>query len=183
MRSKLFSVLLILTAVSVPTMARAEFFYITPIIGLEWINQGSASVSKSGVDTSSAKGVGLALGGHAGFALGPLRLGALYQRAFVLDDAGLHFDKLYAEVGIAPRFGFVGLMFTLAGGYAFFGSQTIGIAHGAGGRATAAVDFYMGDHFSLGPEVSFDAAAYFPSGSTAVATYGVTGALRVGIHL
>lgn len=166
------------------TDRQSEIFYLTPIVGAEYVGLGSAALQMDyqGVQTNSSSGVGLAYGAHAGFVLGNFRVGALYQRTQLFRDDDLSVNKLYAEAGIGGRRGPVGLGLTLGGGWAFFNANGLSQRNGAGGRVTFAADFYLGRFFSLGPAVSVDGAAYFAD-ETVYGSWGITGVLRAGLHL
>ncbi len=166
------------------TDRQSEIFYLTPIIGAEYVGIGSAALQSDyqGVNTTRSSGVGLAYGGHAGFVLGGFQVGALFQQTRLFNQDDLNFNKLYVEAGLRGRRGIVGLNLMLAGGWAFFGANGLSQRNGAGARLSFATDLYLNRYFSLGPEVSVDGAAYFAD-ETAYGSWGVTGALRVGVHL
>lgn len=163
---------------------QSELVYIVPMIGAEYVGIASAALQSDymGVDTSRSSSVGLAYGGHAGFVFGPFRLGALFQQTRLFQSDGLNFNKLYLEAGLGGRRGIVGLSVTLAGGWAFFASRSIALRNGGGARLSFAADIYLNRYFSLGPEISVDVAGY-AGAQTVYASWGVTGALRAGLHL
>ena len=162
----------------------SEIVYVVPIVGVEYVGIASAALHADyqGVDTTRTSGVGLAWGGHAGVALGAFRLGALFQQTRVFQTDGLNFNKLYVEAGLGGRQGIVALTLTLAGGWAFFSGNGMSRRDGGGARVAFAADFYIGRFFSLGPELAVDGAGYVAD-QTAYGSWGVTGALRVGLHL
>lgn len=172
------------TAAAQATDRQSEIFYLTPIVGAEYVGIGSAALQSDnlGVNTTEASGVGLAYGAHAGFVLGSFQIGALYQQTRLFNSDDRHFNKLYVEAGLRGRRGIVGLNLMLAGGWAFFGAEGMSQRNGAGARLSFATDLYLNRYFSLGPEVAVDGAAYFAD-ETAYGSWGLTGALRMGLHL
>lgn len=167
----------------------ADIFYATPMSGTEYLALGSLQASLLGVSVASTDGFGFMFGGHGGFRIGPLSLGALYQRTqmFKPDLPGLNFNKLYGEVGINVQSGIVIVVLALAGGYAFYSAQLLEQQNGFGGRIGVAVDIYPTRWFSIGPGASADLMAYIRrpalmQGSVA-ASVGGSFELRIGFHL
>ncbi len=166
------------------TDRQSEIVYLTPFLGAEYVGIRSAALQSDfqGVNTTRSSGVGMAYGAHAGVVLGSFRLGLLYQQTRLFNEDDRHYNKLYLEAGLRGRRGVVGLNVMLAGGWAFFGANGLPQRDGVGGRLSFAADFYLTPNFSLGPELNVDGAAYFGN-DTAYGAWGVTGALRMGLHL
>ena len=162
----------------------SEFVFVVPFVGVEYVGIASAALHPDvlGVNTTRSSGAGVAFGGHAGVALGNFHLGALYQQSRITQSDGLNFNKLYLEAGFAGRAGIVGLTVSLAGGWAFFSADGVSRRDGGGARVGFATDFYLLRYLSVGPEIAVDAGGYV-SGTSVYASWGLTVALRVGLHL
>ncbi len=169
-----------------------DVVYVTPFVGLEIGRMGYAGVNSA--STTTAPGIksgsfvfdGLAYGGGAGFRIGGLSIGAIYQRTQADGpNAGssLNLNKLYGEVGINIRTSFIMTIIHFDFGWAFFGQDGLSRQDGLGGKVGIALEFYPVRILSLGVGADFDAQGFFPSGSSAIGTYGGTFLARVGLHL
>lgn len=170
-----------------------ELLYIAPISGFEYVgtaivdgaSTGGASIPTpgTGAGISDTSGFGVGAGGHIGFMLGNFRVGVMYDHAELFSVSRLHYDRAFLELGLGGRRGILGISATAAAGYTFMGSSRIDTRHGVGARLALAFDFYIGRHFSIGPEIAGYGAAYFIDNNTRMAAWGVTIGPRFGIHI
>jgi hypothetical protein len=159
-----------------------DFFYVDGTFGGEYEHIGFAGYGPQATTNGSSDTWGIAYGALAGFRIGMLSIGGLYQRTDVMTGANyLDLNKLYGEVGLNLRLGILMIVLHADIGYAFVNSFGATF-NGVGGKAGVAFDFYPVRILSIGPGADFDVQGYsLPSGFTG--SYGATFQLRVGIHI
>jgi hypothetical protein len=159
-----------------------DFFYVDGTFGGEYEHIGFAGYGPNANTNGSADTWGIAYGALAGFRIGKLSIGGLYQRTDVMTGANfLDLNKLYGEVGLNLRLGILMIVLHADVGWAFVNSGGA-IFNGVGAKAGVAFDFYPIRILSIGPGAAFDVQGYsLPGGFTG--SYGATFQLRVGIHI
>ena len=159
-----------------------DFVYVDGTLGAEYEHMGFVGVGPLASSKGASDTWGLAYGAAAGFRLGKLSIGALYQRTDVMSGANnLDLNKLYAEAGLNLRLGILMIVLHADVGWAFVNSGT-STFQGVGAKGGVALDFYPIRILSIGPNVDFDVQGYqLPSGF--ISSYGATFGLRVGLHI
>jgi hypothetical protein len=188
MKARLLAVTVAVLAVSQGTAhagllnKNLDFFYVDGTFGAEYEHIGFTGFGPSAATDHSSDTWGIAYGALAGFRIGHLSIGGLYQRTDVMTGANyLDLNKLYAEVGLNLRVSILMIVLHADLGWAFANSGGATF-EGVGGKAGIAFDFYPVRILSIGPGADFDVQGYsLPSGFTG--SYGFTLQLRVGIHI
>jgi hypothetical protein len=154
-----------------------DFFFVDGTIGGEYEHLGLRPGSPGASDTW-----GVAYGAIAGFRIGKLSIGAVFQRTDVLAGIdGVNLDKVYAQVGLNLRISI--LIIVLHADIGWAGMEYANtINNGVGAKGGVAFDFYPIRILSIGFGADFDVQGYSLQ-SGWISSIGTTFGLRVGVHI
>ena len=161
-----------------------DVFQLTPFVGAEVTRYGFAGIDANGLTGGDFVATGVTFGALAGFKLGPLSLGVLYQRTEEIDKPpglDLNLNKLYAEVGFNIRASIMIAVIHFDFGWAFFEANSK-TEQGFGGKFGVALDFYPLKWLSLGLGVDCDLQG-FDTEKKLIGGFGGTFVFRAGLHI
>jgi hypothetical protein len=160
-----------------------DFFFVDGTIGGEYEHLGLQPPTLGAPGGNGASDTwGVAYGAIAGFRIGKLSIGALFQRTDVLSGInGVNLDKVYAQVGLNLRISILIIVLHADIGWAGLEYANT-INNGVGAKGGVAFDFYPIRILSIGFGADFDVQGYsLPSGF--ISSIGTTFGLRVGLHI